>query len=193
MIYINQINSYIPNSEAEIRNKEVMLDFINLIGEDVLYRRSKLAHLTSSGFILNHTMTKVLMAHHNIYNTWAWTGGHADGDKDLLLVALKEAKEETGVINISPLSQDVLSIDILPVYSHMKNGAFVNTHLHLNVSYVLLTSEEEKLTISSDENSDVRWICINKIDEYCNEPDMVIIYKKLIEKAKSIANQKNVN
>ena len=43
------------------------------------------------------------MIHHNIYNSWSWTGGHADGDKDLLYVAIKEAKEETGVKNIKAL------------------------------------------------------------------------------------------
>ncbi len=43
------------------------------------------------------------MIHHNIYNSWAWTGGHSDNEKDQLKVAIKELKEETGVKNPTPL------------------------------------------------------------------------------------------
>ena len=49
--------------------------------------------MTSSGLIFNKNLDKILMVHHNIYNTWSWTGGHADGEDDLLKVAIKEAKE----------------------------------------------------------------------------------------------------
>ena len=34
------------------------------------------------------------MVYHNIYNSWSWLGGHADGETDLLAVALREVKEE---------------------------------------------------------------------------------------------------
>ena len=57
--------------------------------DDVLVRDNEIAHITSSGFIVNKLRTKVLMIHHNIYNSWGWTGGHADGDEDLLYVAMK--------------------------------------------------------------------------------------------------------
>ena len=56
-----------------------------------------MAHMTASSWIVNEDYTKVLMIYHNIYNSWAWTGGHADGDEDLLHVAVKEAREETGL------------------------------------------------------------------------------------------------
>ena len=90
--------------------------------DNILTRENAFAHLTSSGFILNENKDKVLMIYHNLYNSWAWTGGHADGEDDLLEVAIKEAKEETGVVNIHPLSTQIMSLDILPVWGHMKKG-----------------------------------------------------------------------
>ena len=96
----------------------------------MLVRENEIAHMTSSGFIVNKDRTKVLMIHHNIYNSWGWTGGHADGDSDLIAVAIKEAKEETGIKNANPITNDICSIDILPVNSHIKKGKYVASHLH---------------------------------------------------------------
>ena len=187
MPYIRQIEAYNPKSEQQRKNKEVILKYLKIFGDEALKRSSEIAHLCSSGFILNQSMTKTLMVHHNIYNTWAWTGGHADGDKDMLEIAIKEAKEETGVKNVKPLSDDIISLDILPVYSHMKNDAYVNTHLHLSIAYVLIADETDDLKINHNENSDVMWIDIDRLDELCNEPDMVILYKRLWDKAKALA------
>jgi len=61
-----------------------------------LLRDNEIAHITSSGFILNKSLDKALLIHHNIRNVWAWTGGHADGNSNLLEVAIQEAVEETG-------------------------------------------------------------------------------------------------
>lgn len=186
--YIKQINEYIPDSLLQRKNKNVILDFIDLLGDKTLSRKSEVAHLTSSGFIVNHDATKALMAHHNIYNTWAWTGGHADGEKDLLKTAIKEAKEETGVKKISAISDNIVSLDILPVYSHTKRGEIVSTHLHLSIAYVLIADESDELIINHDENSDVTWIEYDRLNELCSEPDMIVLYKRLWDKAKKMLN-----
>ena len=85
MKWIEQIEKYNPVDEQEKKDKEIILDFINK-NDDVLVRDNEIAHITSSGFIVNKSRTKVLMIHHNIYNSWGWTGGHADGDSDLIYV-----------------------------------------------------------------------------------------------------------
>ena len=91
------------------------------------------------------------MVHHNIYKTWSWTGGHADNDSDLLYVAIKEAKEETGIQNIKPLSKNIFSLDVLPVIGHIKNNKYVSAHLHLSVAYLLEADERDKLFIKSED------------------------------------------
>lgn len=178
------ITQYKPINEQEAKDQKNMLHYIQQYPHNVLLRENEIAHLTSSGFIMNESLTKVLMIHHNIYNTWAWTGGHADGEEDLLHVAIKEAIEETGVQTITPLSKEIASLDILPVLGHMKKGEYVSPHLHLNVAYVLIAREEEPLLINEEETSGVKWIDVEEIDSYSNEPALISIYKKLIQKAR---------
>ena len=93
-----QIEGFEPYNEQERADKEIMLNLIDTY-KDVLTRENKVCHFTASNWIVNKERTKVLMAYHNIYQNWAWTGGHCDGDSDLLRVALKEAQEETGIEN----------------------------------------------------------------------------------------------
>src|SRR6056297_3917273 len=189
MSYISQINQFQPQIDSEKSDKQIILDYIKLVGDDILYRKSQLAHITSSGFILNESMTKTLMVHHNIYQTWAWTGGHADGDRDLLEIAIKEAKEETGIETITPLIDEILSLDILTVKRHYKRGKYVSAHLHLSAAYVLIAQEHEELMIKPDENSDVAWIAVEEMDKMSNEPEMIPVYQKLYERALEIRRQ----
>ena len=177
------INDYIPLNEQEAQDQKVILQFMDQF-ENVLERSNEYAHITSSAFIVNENCNKALMIHHNIMKKWAWTGGHADGDSDLLAVALKEAKEETGVINIKPLTNQIASIDILPVRCHEKKNHYINTHLHLSIAYLLECDENQSLHICQDENSGVEWVDFDKInDEHFCEYD-VYLYTKLINKAK---------
>lgn len=183
MDYVKQIIEFVSGNEQELQDKGLMLDYIEKFPNDILLRENEIAHITSSGFIMNEELSKVLMVHHNIRNVWAWTGGHADGDPDFLYVAMKEAKEETGINNVRALSDDIVSIDILPVYGHMKRNKYVSAHVHLSVSYILIASEREKLTVNSDENSGVKWFPLDRFThKYFNDND-VYLYNKLIDRA----------
>ena len=129
--------------------------------------------------------TKMLMIYHKIYNSWAWVGGHSDGDSDLLYVAMKEAKEETGIKNVAPISNDIYSLEIINVNGHEKRGKYVGSHVHLNVTYLLEADENEEIHIKEDENSGVKWV---PIDEVLNITSEIWIrdrvYTKIIEKMK---------
>ena len=181
MNWINQIKEYIPYNEQEQKDKELILKCLDNY-TDLLTRENALAHITSSGYIVNKSRDKVLMIHHNIYKTWSWTGGHADGDSNLLHVAIKEAQEETGVKNFTPISKEIFSLDVLPVIGHIKKGKYISAHLHLSIAYLLEADENESLFIKEDENSGVKWIPINEIHNYSNEPDMIEIYYKFNKK-----------
>ena len=180
-----QIEKYIPYNEQEASDKELMLEYIDKF-EDVLTRKNKMCHFTASNWIVNKDRTKVLMIYHNIYKSWAWTGGHADGDSDLLHVAIKEAEEETGLNNLKLLSDGIYGLQILTVDSHIKRGKFVSSHLHLDCCFLLEANEEEKLRIKEDENSGVKWVEIDKVTKLTNEEKMKPIYAKLNSKLKTI-------
>ncbi len=184
MDYIEKIIKFSPISLQEINDKKLILEFISKYKYNVLKRENEIAHITSSGFIMNKDLNKALMIHHNIRKTWAWTGGHADGDSDLLHVAIKEAKEETGIINPFPLSDDIISIDILPVFGHMKKGKYISSHLHLSISYVLICSEDETLKINKDETGGVKWFNVEDFTEDNFSENDVYLYNKIINKAK---------
>ncbi len=162
---------------------------LRCIGEQpdtVLTRQNSVAHLTSSGLIVNKSLDKMLMVHHNIYNTWAWTGGHADGDSDLLAVAIREGQEETGVQRLTPLTDQIASLDVLPVYGHVRKGQYVSTHLHLNVTYVLIADENHRLQANEDENSGVAWVPVDELAAYSNEPYLIGVYLKIVERAREL-------
>lgn len=184
MNYIKQINQFIPTNEQEQHDKKVILDFIKKNPHNVLLRENHVAHITSSGFIMNKDLSKVLMVHHNILNKWAWTGGHADGDINLLEVAIKEAKEETGVKVFVPLSEEIMSIDILPVPAHRKNDGYINTHLHLSIAYVLIANESERISVKEDENSDVSWMPIEELTKANFNDYDTYLYGKLIRRSR---------
>lgn len=189
MDFKEEIFKYNPVNKQEENDKKVILDYIGCFPYNILTRKNQIAHMTSSGVILNDTLDKMLMIHHNIYNTWTWTGGHADGCEDMFQVALKEAEEETGVLEMKPLLGELAAIDIIPVYGHVKRGAYVSAHLHLNVSYILIADENQELVLNKEETSGVSWVRINEINQYSNEPYLIEIYNKIIEKARSVTKK----
>jgi len=183
MDYISEIKNFIPKNQQETQDKKVMLDCINQNPHNILLRDNEVAHIAASGFVLNKTLTKTLLIYHNILKKWAWTGGHADGNPNLLEVATKEVTEETGVIAM-PISNKIASLDILIVPSHIKNNKFVNSHLHLDVAYVFIADEEASKTIKPDENSGVEWFPIEYISKDNFTDNDFYLYTKLIKWAK---------
>ncbi len=178
-----KISQYKPYHAQEAKEQEVMLRYLDTF-DNLLTRENEFAHFTSSAWIVNQDRSKVVMAYHNIYQSWSWIGGHADGDADLLHVALKETEEETGLTAIAPVSNDIYSLEILGVPAHVKNGEPIATHLHLNVTYLIEADENEKTTIKPDENSAVRWMDLDEAVKACTEPEMKVVYQKLNDKLK---------
>ncbi len=181
MTLYEQIEAYVPYNEQEAADKRLFLTYLQQF--DNLYtRENPLCHITASGWIANGARTHVLMAYHNIYQSWSWTGGHADGDTDLLAVARREACEETGIATVTPLSKKLFSLEILTVNGHRKRGQYVSSHLHLNVTYALVADDSLPLCKKPDENSAVQWMTLSDAVARCSEPEMQIIYGKLNEK-----------
>jgi len=185
---LKEIEEYIPYNEEEARDKELILNFIRN-NNDAFVRDNVVAHVTASSWIVNKERTKVLMVYHNIYNSWSWTGGHADCEEDLKHVALKEASEETGITNFKVLDNKIFSLEVLTVDGHYKRNKYVSSHLHLNITYLLEASENEKLIVNKEENKAVKWINIEDINKEVREEWMKEhIYSKLVNKIKNQGN-----
>ena len=180
----DDILNYEPVNEQEKRDKALILRFMDST-PDAFERENLTAHMTASSWLVNADGTKVLMVYHRIYDSWSWTGGHADGEEDLLAVAIREAREETGVETLRVLGEGIFSLEILTVDGHEKRGEYVPSHLHMNVTYLLEADENEPLRVCEDENSGVAWFSTEEALKASTEPWFVErIYKKLIEKTK---------
>lgn len=166
---IERIQGYAPYNEQESADRLVILGMLERF-PDIFTRENRLAHMTASSWIVNHTRTKVLMVYHKIYDSWSWTGGHADGEVDLLSVAIREAKEETGICHVKAVSPDIYSLEVLTVDGHEKRGAYVSSHLHLNLTYLLEADERDALVRKDDENSGVAWFGLTEAVAASAEP-----------------------
>lgn len=176
------IEDYVPRDEREKADRMQMLTFMEQCG-GWLTRENAVAHVTASAWITDPARTKALMVYHNIYDSWSWTGGHADGDSDLLRVALREAREETGAES-RPVIMSPISIESVCVNSHVKRGKTVSAHIHMNVTFLLEADSDAPVAVKPDENSAVSWIAFDEVANSVSEPEMIPIYNKLISRAR---------
>lgn len=179
---IRTIEDFHTDLPQEIADREAIRQAIAFDGAHSLCRENLLFHFTASSIIVNAARTHTLMAYHNLYQSWAWTGGHADGDPDLFAVALREANEETGIEGLKPLGSAPVSMEILHVVSHVKRGKCVPSHVHLNLTWALEADDALPIRSKPDENARVGWLEIARLPEYVSEPVMIPVYHKILSR-----------
>ena len=183
---IEDIEKYVPFNEQEERDRQLILSCLRRY-DDLFTRDNTLAHMTASAWVVNPAHDRVLMAYHNIYSSWSWLGGHADGERDLAAVALREVREESGLERVSLASGNIFSLEALTVDGHIKRGRYVSSHLHLNVTYLIEADDAQPLRVKADENSAVRWFTPWGAVEASTEPWFrEHIYTKLNQKLKEL-------
>lgn len=184
-----QLARYIPYNEQEEKDRTLILAMLET-ESDLFTRENRTAHLTASAWVVSEDHRKVLMAYHNLYDSWAWLGGHADGDHDLLGVAVREVKEESGLQQVAPVSEEIFSVEVLTVDGHVKKGEYVSSHLHLNVTYLLSADDTEAVHNKPDENKAVAWFDPEEVYVRSSEPWFIEhIYRKLNQKMAAYFNE----
>lgn len=179
---IRAIERFRSDDAQEMADRDAILQAVAMDGARTLTRENMLFHFTASSIIVNPARTKTLMAYHNIYQSWAWTGGHADGDSDMLAVALKEAREETGITNLKLLQDAPVSMEVLHVIRHIKRGKPVPSHVHLNLTYALEADDTLPIRSQPEENSRVGWLDIADVPQLVSEPPMIPVYHKILSR-----------
>lgn len=179
------VQDFLPWNEQERKDKELILKAME--EKEFLTRNNEQAHFTVSAWIVSPDRKQVLMAYHNLYQSWAWLGGHADGNPNLKEVILKEIEEESGLTEVRFLTENLFSLEILTVDGHEKRGNYVSSHLHLNLTFLLEADTGLPLRIKPDENSRIGWIKVGEIGEKSTEKWFVDrIYSKLCEKVRTL-------
>lgn len=139
--------------------------FCELLESERCFHRDHLpGHITGSAWILNKKRTHVLLVHHAKLNKWLQPGGHADGEENILSVAMREVNEETGLINFQELVTGIFDLDIhtIPARSDFPE------HLHYDVRFALVATEEEDELQISEESHDVKWISLLEVPKLCD-------------------------
>lgn len=177
----SKIEAYKPYNEQETHDKELMLNFIDTFGRKSLSRECVEGHFTASAFIFNKSRSKVLMCEHIIDKSLAWIGGHSDGMSDLLERVKLEINEETGIKKFDSNGK-IACLTAIAVPGHVKKGAYVSSHLHLDVAYIFEADENEKLESQPDENTGVRWVTFDEMRQMVTDTwRLEVVYNKLIE------------
>ena len=180
------LTHYLPCNAQEAADRTVMLQALATF-DNCLFRENPFGHFTASAWIVNRSRDKVLMVYHSIYDSWSWTGGHADGDADLLAVACREAMEETGLTQVTPLLDGaIFSLELLGVNAHTRRGEHVSSHVHWNVTYLLEADDTAELCRNEAENRAVAWFPLDQAVAASTEPWMRTIYRKLNEKLAAV-------
>ncbi len=177
------LDRFVPFNEQERRDASLIRYALDQNDPGIWTRENRVMHMTASAWVVNRTRTKALMAYHNIYNSWSWLGGHADGERDLSAVALREVMEESGVRSVRLISPELFSVEVLTVDGHVKKGEYVSSHLHLNYTFLVEADEEDMLSAREGENSGVSWFLLDDAVKSSSEPWFrEHIYSKLNQK-----------
>lgn len=147
-----KLEKYRPATEEDAENKSRMLDFLSM-HDDCFERSLPIGHFTGSCWLENCDGTKFLLTLHKKIGLWLQLGGHADGDSDLAQVALKEAREESGLKHVELVSEDIFDIGIHLIAEYKG----IPAHYHYDVRFLLRTSDPNNDISISDESDDLRW------------------------------------
>lgn len=149
---IQLLNAYAPDDELEKDFKERMLRFAHDYA-DCFERSCRPGHFTASAWLLSADGERALLMHHAKLDRWFQLGGHADGDPDLLAVAIKEAQEESGIETVEPISTQIFDIDIHAIPANAKDP----THFHYDLRFLLRAKGDDTVALNS-ESKELRWI-----------------------------------
>lgn len=182
MDFLKQLEAFEPECQQEVTDLSLLRRCLKT-EQNLFTRENPLIHMTASAWVVNPSRDRVLMCYHKIYNSWSWLGGHADGERDLLQTAVREVQEESGLGNVRPLCEKIYSVEALHVEGHWKRGAYVSSHIHMNVTYLLEADDREPLTVNEEENSGLRWFTLEEAETLPEEVWMrEMIYRKLNRK-----------
>ncbi|MCT4635864.1 MAG: NUDIX hydrolase [Rickettsiales bacterium] len=166
------LEKYIPSSEEESKAKEDIIIFVNE-NHNCFERELEKGHITGSSWLLNKEGDKALLMHHRKLNRWFQPGGHADGDSDILAVAIKEAQEESGINAIEAVDGNIFDIDIHLIPENKKE----NAHYHYDIRFLLQVKSDEELS-NNGEAKELRWVNRSDVISLTKEESVVRMVRK---------------
>lgn len=140
---------------------------------DCLLRSQLAGHLTGSAWVVNAGRTRTLLTHHRKLDLWLQLGGHADGDPDLAAVALREAREESGLTRLRLVSPEIFDLDRHWIPARKD----VPAHWHFDLRFLIEADPGEPLVVS-DESHDLAWVELDRVAALNPEESMARMVRK---------------
>jgi 8-oxo-dGTP pyrophosphatase MutT (NUDIX family) len=157
-----------------LEEKDFAPRFLELLKNDNAFQRTHLpGHITGSAWVVNKNKDHTLLVHHTKLDKWVQPGGHADGDENVLQVALREAEEETGLKNFK-ITETIFDIDIHTIPARKD----FPEHQHYDIRYLMEADMNEPIIVS-EESHDVKWIAIDQLKKYTSERSVLRMSEKL--------------
>ncbi|MCW1887759.1 NUDIX hydrolase [Luteolibacter flavescens] len=169
---LDQLAAYAAKHPDETETVQRFAGFV-AAEADCFERSLAIGHVTGSAWIVSADGSQVLLTHHAKLDRWLQLGGHADGDPDVLAVALKEAREESGLSDFEPVGSGIFDLDIHPIPARKGDPE----HLHYDVRYLLRATGSTAYTVS-DESHDLRWVPLDGVAELTGEESMLRMVEK---------------
>jgi 8-oxo-dGTP pyrophosphatase MutT (NUDIX family) len=122
-------------------------------------------HVTGSAWVVNPARDHVLLLHHGKHGQWFQPGGHADGDADILRVALRETSEETGLdpSHVRLVSEAIFDVDVHTIPASVRGPR----HQHYDIRF-LVEMDDDLPIPGSDESNDIQWVPLHTVTRFNN-------------------------
>ena len=189
-VLIDDINQYLGRFPFE---HKIVEEFISLLLRDTPgsspspFDREYLnpGHITASAWIIDPNRSKVVLLNHKKLCRWLQPGGHADGDRNCLRVALREASEETGICGINAPSAQIFDLDIHSIPPRQD----IPAHKHFDIRYLFLADSTSPI-FCSNESLEVRWVPFSELASFSNEPSLLRMLHKFTALRLNTSNDK---
>jgi len=158
--------------EQEASMLRAMVAFVSA-QPDCLARTCIPGHLTGSAWVVSLDRTRTLLTHHLKLNKWLQLGGHADGDPDILAVALREAQEESGLSSVRPISTELFDVDRHWIPERRGEAG----HFHFDLRFLIEADASEPL-VRSSESKDLAWVGLARVNDLNPEESMARMVRK---------------
>jgi ADP-ribose pyrophosphatase YjhB (NUDIX family) len=146
---------------------------------DCLLRTCAAGHFTGSAWIVDATRTRTLLTHHLKLEKWLQLGGHADGDGDLLAVALREGTEESGLVKLHAVSVEIFDLDRHWIPARKNDAA----HYHYDLRFMIEADPAEPLVRAEHESKELAWVALANVADLNSEESMARMVRKTFARA----------
>ena len=170
-----KLDGYLKTFPAERENVEQMVSFIES-HTDCFERSLSTGHITGSAWLMDENYARALLTHHRKLDRWLQPGGHADGQSDVLAVAMREAEEESGLREIEPVSDSLFDIDIHLIPARGNEAE----HFHYDCRFLLRSVGSDQYSVS-EESHDLAWIPLVDMSRYTTEVSIT----RMVDKVRS--------